>query len=585
MSTIFCPHCGQQHRAGARFCPSTGNLLQVDPQPAPPISAAPQPPAAQPAASQEELYPSGGLTGRLPTNTFLHNRYIVLRKIGQGGMAAVYQATDTQSSGGNLWAIKEMSDAALSDPGERQYAIQSFQREAELLRRLEHPNLPKVIDAFTEGGKHYLVMEFVPGKTLNEMLEERGAPFTQAEVTPWAMQLCNVLSYLHNQNPKIIFRDLKPSNIMLTPQNQIKLIDFGIVRFFKPGQRKDTMALGTPGYSPPEAIEGQTDERSDIYSLCVVLHQLLTSNHPATTIFNLPPTRQFNPSVTTEMDKLLMQGLNNNRQQRWSSVDEMKTELARISQPHLAETHHAAAPLAAAQSAAESPPVFAPVSNAAASSHQSVYPEAAPAAPTDRSAARPTMRLVMAATRLSGRQIGLLVGALVVGLVLVVWLLSPLMDRFNFDWNNVLFVAIFGALGYSAFPRRGIAFASHTILTLLLVATVWARLGDQGYGILRLLLGALISGVFMEVWVVFLPRLKAGSDKRGWLWEMGWLAMMAVAGAGIFIGITTSWIVTGFKPLQIFFSALLGALGWFLGDLFNQYQFLRREGLYGGRDR
>jgi serine/threonine-protein kinase len=542
------------------------------------------------------------MTGRLPANTFLRGRYIILRKIGQGGMAAVYQATDTQSSDGNLWAIKEMSDAALRDPEERQYAIQSFQREAELLRKLDHPNLPKVIDAFTEGGKHYLVMEFVPGKTLQELLDERGTHFKQAEVTPWALQLCNVLDYLHNQTPKIIFRDLKPSNIMLTPNNQIKLIDFGIVRFFKPGKNKDTLALGTPGYSPPEAIEGQTDERSDLYSLCVVLHQLLTGHNPATTIFNHPPVRQLNPAVSTELDYLLKRGLYNDRQQRWTTVNEMRLELTRVTQSQIAAAHYAAEQKVAAPDATAPAAVFKPVNNAVAS-HQVGQPVSAPVTPgqqynmpgqppvssTTRSAARPTMRLVMAANRLSKGQLALIVGAVIVVLLLAAWVLAPLMDRLNFNWNNVLFMAIFGALGYAAFPRRGVAFASHTILTLLFVFTIWARLGDQGFSILNLLLGALASGAFMEVWVIFLPRLKAGggsaADHRGWLWELGWLMLMAVIGTAIFIGITSSWRVTGLKPLQIIFSALLGALGWFLGDLFNQFQTFRKDGLYGGRDR
>ena len=591
MTTKHCPHCGGQHREAARFCPTTGKSIPSGPPSTPPISA--QPP--------EQIYPPGGMTGRLPANAYLKNRYIILRKIGQGGMAAVYQATDTQSSSGGLWAIKEMSDAALSDPGERQYAIQSFQREADLLRRLDHPNLPKVIDAFYESGKHYLVMEFVPGKTLHEMLEERGGYFTQEEVTPWAMQLCNVLSYLHNQNPKIIFRDLKPSNIMVTPQNQIKLIDFGIVRFFKPGQSKDTLALGTPGYSAPEAIQGQTDERSDIYSLCVVLHQLLTGNNPASTIFNLPPTRQVNPVVTSEFEQLLTRGLENDRRQRWTTIDEMKNKLLVImhGQNRIAQ---AAAPPSSPQRATTPEAVFSPVNNAAVPRQQPITPPIAapsttppvasgpaPVAPTARAVARPTMRLVIAANRLSGRQLGLLVGVLVIALVLAAWLLSPVLDRINFNWNNVLFMALFGVLGYAAFPRRGVAFASHVILSLLFVAAIWARLGDQGFGILNLLLGALVSGAFMEVWLLFLPRLKAGGasggDRHGWLWELGWLAIMAVIGTAIFIGITTSWRVTGLKPLQIFFSAALGALGWFLGDLFNQYQFFRKDGLYGGKDR
>jgi len=146
-------------------------------------------------------------------------------------------------------------------------------------------------------------------------------------------------------------------------------------------------------------------------------------------------------------------------------------------------------------------------------------------------------------------------------------------------------MAIFAPLGYSAYPKRGVAFASHILLSTIFVATIWARLGDQGFPVINLILGALISGAFMEVWVAFLPKLKAGRSDKTWMWEMGWLAIMAIIGTAIFIGITTSWSITGFKPLQMIFSALLGMLGWFLGDLFNQYHFFRKTGLWGNRDR
>jgi serine/threonine-protein kinase len=309
MSTIICPHCGGSHRSSARFCPATGKPIQRE---------------VAPLDLQEE---TPGLTGRLPANSILNNRYLILRKVGHGGMAAVYQAADTRQPG-TLWAIKEMSDAALSSVQERDYAMRAFQQEANLLRSLAHPNLPRVIDAFTEGGKHYLVMEFVSGESLQVMLEKRARPFSEAEVLPWALQLCDVLAYLHNQDPIIIFRDIKPSNIMLTPQGQIKLIDFGIARFFKPGKTKDTLALGTPGFAAPEAVTGQTDERSDIYSLCATLHNLLTGHDPVKTMFNIPPARQLNPAISVAMERILMRGLQNHRDLRWRSAADLRTECA-----------------------------------------------------------------------------------------------------------------------------------------------------------------------------------------------------------------------------------------------------------------
>jgi len=171
----------------------------------------------------------------LPPRSLLAGRYIILRRVGQGGMGAVYQAADTRIAG-KMWAVKEMSDAAITDPLEKQQAIAAFQQEARLLSCLNHPGIPRVVDFFSEGGKQYLVMEFVEGQTLEEILAQRRGPFSEQEVYPWLMQLCDVLHYLHSQSPPVIFRDLKPANIMVDRIGQIKLIDFGIARLFKRGK-------------------------------------------------------------------------------------------------------------------------------------------------------------------------------------------------------------------------------------------------------------------------------------------------------------------------------------------------------------
>ncbi len=569
MSTNTCPHCGAQHRAGARFCPTTGSLIQPLGRPAQ------QPAYSPPQTASPEASPVGGLTGRLEPHAHLKGRYLILRKIGQGGMAAVYQVTDTQNPDPrNQWAIKEMSDAALSDPKEREYAVVAFKREAELLGRLNHPNLPKVIDAFTEGGKHYLVMEFVPGKTLETLLEQRGAAFPPTEVIPWALQLCDVLGYLHNQTPKIIFRDLKPSNIMLTPQGQIKLIDFGIVRFFKPGKQKDTMALGTPGYAPREALGGQTDERSDLYSLCVVLHQLLTGHNPATTMFDLPSIRSMNAAVSPELERIILRGLENERELRWESTQEMHGQIALVgrvsgtARPGVLSP----APQVSGTRAAERPPI----------GFQSTMPAAGlptPPQPAHVPPARPTTRLLIAATRLSGTQLALIAAAVVIAIGLLTFVLAEPLNRLDFDWNNVLVMAMFGSLGYSAYPKRGMAFISQALLSSLIVVVLWFRIGDQDYEIFNLAAGALLSGALMEGWVALLPRVKAGAGENVWIREAVWLTLMAVFGTALFIGLTTEWRVTGLQPLQILFSAAFGLLGWFLGDLFNQYQTFRRAGV------
>jgi hypothetical protein len=160
---------------------------------------------------------------------------------------------------------------------ERPQAIQNFLAEARILSRLNHPNLPAFTDFFTEGTRHFLVMEFVDGNTLEYLLEANHGPFTERRVLGWARQLCDVLEYLHSQQPPIIFRDLKPGNIMLTRGGRIKLIDFGIARLFRSSGAQDTQLLGTPGFAPPEQYgSAQTDERSDIYSLAMTLFQLMT---------------------------------------------------------------------------------------------------------------------------------------------------------------------------------------------------------------------------------------------------------------------------------------------------------------------
>lgn len=215
-------------------------------------------------------------TGQLDPHTLLRKRYLIVRAIGRGGMAAVYEARDTRN--GTSCAIKEMSLSTVPT-GERSQAIQNFLAEARILSRLKHSNLPAFTDFFTEGTRYFLVMEFIDGNTLEELLEANHGPFSERRVLGWARQLCDVLEYLHGQQPPIIFRDLKPGNIMLTRNGRIKLIDFGIARLFRSSGAQDTQLLGTPGFAPPEQYgSAQTDERSDIYSLAMTLAQLMTDS-------------------------------------------------------------------------------------------------------------------------------------------------------------------------------------------------------------------------------------------------------------------------------------------------------------------
>ncbi|HET7638281.1 MAG TPA: serine/threonine-protein kinase, partial [Ktedonobacteraceae bacterium] len=225
-----------------------------------------------------------------------------MRTIGQGGMGAVYQARDIKRQ--TIYAIKEMS-LSMVPPAERKQAVANFKTEARMLAGLSHPNLPTFSGFFTEGARHFLVMEYIDGFTLEEYLERNHAPFPERRVLGWARQLCDVLSYLHNQRPPIIFRDMKPGNIMLTRNGRVKLIDFGIARLFQHSNAHDTQLLGTPGFAPPEQYgKSQTDERSDIYSLAITLFQLMT-NTLSEKGFGLRDVQAINPTISLPVARAL----------------------------------------------------------------------------------------------------------------------------------------------------------------------------------------------------------------------------------------------------------------------------------------
>ncbi|MGC9038527.1 MAG: serine/threonine-protein kinase [Roseiflexus sp.] len=292
-----CPVCNTDNPDGVPFCAECGTRLSGSIAPA--VSSA---------------------TGVLPQQTVLQGRYIIEQKLGQGGMGAVYRARDLRLST-VAWAIKEMSQAQITRPLELQEARAAFQREAELLAGLSHPGLPKVVDHFEQDGKAYLVMEFVPGDSLLTIARREGLPFPLPRVLDWARQLCEVLDYLHNRPTPIIFRDLKPANIMLTPEGRIKLVDFGIARVFKPGKERDTQAFGTLGYSAPEQYgQSQTDPRADIYSLGVLLHQLLTGYDPTSTPFRLPPASRVNPAIPQHISEAIARAVDPDPAMRFPDV-------------------------------------------------------------------------------------------------------------------------------------------------------------------------------------------------------------------------------------------------------------------------
>ncbi len=317
-SDIYCPSCGAANQAQNTFCFACGKPLQT--------------------SASSIQYPTpgttnGALTGLLVPNSELKQRYRILTKLGRGGFGAVYKAVDTQFHN-RLIAIKEMSQSGMQ-PDAVKEAVKAFEREAQMLTGLMHPNLPRIYDHFSEGGRWYLVMDFIEGETLEEHLNKAKNGYLSIEETlQIGIQLCAVLTYLHTRQPPIIFRDLKPANIMLTPDAHVYLIDFGIARLFKPGQTKDTIAFGSLGYAAPEQYgKSQTTVQSDIYSLGTLLHQLLTGNDPSAntpTPFDFPVLRVLGRSTPVALEMLIMQMLEKDASKRPPSIAEVKNKLQQI---------------------------------------------------------------------------------------------------------------------------------------------------------------------------------------------------------------------------------------------------------------
>ncbi len=206
----------------------------------------------------------------------LQNRYQIIELIGQGGMGSIYLANDIRL-GKRKCIVKKLKDDFFKDE-DKEKALSFFAREAQVLSSLHHPNIVHVYDFFAEDDNYYLIMEYVDGRNLEEILYEQGKPFSESEVISFATQILDVLVYLHNHYPPVIYRDLKPSNLMLNEQNKIKLIDFGIARPYD--SNEDNTHIVSQGYSPPEQYWGASEPRSDLYSLGCTLYFLLTAQEP-----------------------------------------------------------------------------------------------------------------------------------------------------------------------------------------------------------------------------------------------------------------------------------------------------------------
>ncbi len=268
-------------------------------------------------------------SGALTAGTLLQERYEILRILGVGGMGAVYQARDLRfSQTTKLCAVKEII-SIIPDPEARKASLANFEREANVLAGLSHPAIPKVYDFFSEEPRNYLILEYIEGRDLETILQAASSFLDESEVLEWGIQFCDVLAYLHSRKPHpIMFRDVKPSNIMLRNDGRIILIDFGIARVFQAG-KKGTM-VGTQGYSPPEQYKGMAEPRGDLYALGATLHHLLTKRDPrleAPFTFHERLARALNPSISEEAEKVIVRALEYDVDDRFASALEMKAAL------------------------------------------------------------------------------------------------------------------------------------------------------------------------------------------------------------------------------------------------------------------
>ena len=255
----------------------------------------------------------------LEIGSLVDGKYKILNKIGQGGMSIVYLAMNEKAN--KQWAIKEV----------RKDGVQNFQvvkqgvvAETEMLKKLNHPNLPSIVDVIDGEGTLLIVMDYIEGQHLESVVTEYGAQ-SQEDVLQWAKQLCDVLAYLHSRKPPIIYRDMKPSNIMLKPDGKVMLIDFGIAREFKENSRADTTCLGTQGYAAPEQYggRGQTDARTDIYCLGATLYHLLTGHNPSEPPYALYPIRYWNPRLSSGLEKIILKCTQKNPHDRYQNCGEL----------------------------------------------------------------------------------------------------------------------------------------------------------------------------------------------------------------------------------------------------------------------
>jgi len=319
-STNYCDECGASNPSQATYCFACNNALQK-----PSLMSLSHIQAASLNATDLE----GKTIDALIPSYLLHSRYTIVSQVGSGGFGAVYKAKDTLFSH-RLVAIKEMNQDGLC-PGELPEATAAFEHEALLLSDLIHPNLPRIHDHFSEHGRSYVVMDYIAGDTLEDYLDKVSQRLQIEMVLDIGIQLATVLDYLHNHKPPIIFRDVKPANIMRTNDNHVNLIDFGIARHFQPGQARDTIPLGSKGYAAPEQYgKAQTTPQTDIYGLGATLHELFTGDDPSLSLFHFKPVQALNRKeqpIISQFSSLLEQMLEMEMNKRPANMTVVKQKL------------------------------------------------------------------------------------------------------------------------------------------------------------------------------------------------------------------------------------------------------------------
>ncbi|MDQ2906714.1 MAG: ABC transporter substrate-binding protein [Ktedonobacteraceae bacterium] len=303
-----CPNCGTDNRPGVRYCNNCGKALPV-------VTS-----GGNATSAGRSLAPGTRLQG---------GRYDIKKVLGEGGMGAALLAVDNRLDDKRVVIKELLSDH--TDPAARQDDVRNFKREVTMLAHLDHPLIPNVTDNFQEGARYFMVQEYVEGENLEEFLNRNNQPMRERDALIYADQLLDILDYLEQQTPPIVHRDIKPANIIIGAKDKrAHLVDFGIARadVARNAQKRQTSALGTPGYAPPEQYQGNADPRSDLYALAATLHHVLTNrdprNHPP---FAYPPAHTLNPQVSPDVERVLNRALSSDVNQRYQSAAAMKRDI------------------------------------------------------------------------------------------------------------------------------------------------------------------------------------------------------------------------------------------------------------------